>query len=125
MNIETGRIKKDVEAKIALLDPQISPLVTAISSIGREYVRDDAGAVKVSGTPIMKRSSTSSRFEWWETELLGVKTNVNNVAGISSSDTTIEVDDYSIYQAGDLVWNTRTNEILEVNGTPSSSPVVS
>lgn len=123
LNIETGRIKKDVESKIALLDPEISPLMTAISTIGREFVRDQDGSVKVSGVPLMKRASTSSRFEWWEDELLGVKTAVNNAAGITSSDTTIEVDDYTIFSAGDLVWNPRTNEIMEVNGTVSSSPI--
>lgn len=126
LNIETGRIKKDVEAKIALLDPEISPLMTAVSTMGREYIREGEGAnaaVKVTGVPVMKRASTSSRFEWWEDQLVGVKTAVNNVAGITSSDTTIEVDDYTIFTAGDIVWNTRTNELLEVNGTPSSSPV--
>lgn len=122
-NIETGRIKKDVEAKIALLDPQISPLMTAISTVGREYMRDGNGVVKVSGAPVMKRATTSPRFEWWESELTAVKTAVNNGSGISSSDTTIEVDDYTIFTAGDIVWNPRTNEILEVNGQPSSSPV--
>ena len=123
LNIETGRIKKDVEAKIALLDPQISPLMTAISTIGRQYLRDDNGSVKVSGVPLMKKATTSSRFEWWEDELLGVKTGVNNGAGYSSSATDIVVDDYTIFSAGDIVWNTRTNEILEVNGSPSSSTV--
>ena len=123
MNIETGRIKKDAEAKIALLDPQISPLMTAISTIGREYLKDGDGSVKVKGVPLMKKVSYSPRFDWWEDQLLGTKTNVNNVAGITSSDTTIEVDDYTIFSAGDIVWNTRTNEILEVNGAPSSSPV--
>ena len=123
LNVETGRIKKDVESKIALLDPQISPLMTAISTIGREYLRDQNGAVKVSGVPLMKKSTTSSRFEWWEDELLGVKTAVNNGAGYSSSATDIVVDDHTIFSAGDIVLNPRTNEILEVNGSPSTTTV--
>lgn len=123
LNIETGRIVKDVEAKIALLDPEISPLMTAISTIGRQYLRDDNGMVKVAGAPLMKRATVSSRFEWWEDQLGTTKTAVDNVAGITSTDTTIEVDDYTIFRAGDIAWNTRTNELLEVNGAPTASPV--
>jgi len=123
MNIETGRIKKDAEPKIALFDPQATPLATAISTYGREYLKDSNGRVKVSGVPLMKKVCYSPRFDWWEDELLGFRTQVNNSAGITNSDTTIEVDDYTVFAAGDIVWNTRTSELLEVNGTPSSSPV--
>lgn len=123
LNIETGRIKKDVEPKIALLDPQVSPLMTAISTIGREYIKDGDGSVKVSGIPFMKRVSYNPRFDWWEDALIGTKTTVNNAAGITAGATTIAVADYTVFNQGDIVWNTRTNEVLEVNGAVTASPI--
>jgi len=124
LNIETGRIKKDVEPKIALLDPQISPLATALSTIGRQYLRDGDGSVKVKGTPILKKATTSSRFEWWEDQLLGTKSNINLAAGYSSSDTSMVVDDGTIFAAGSVVWNPRTNEILEVSAVSTNTLTV-
>lgn len=124
LNIETGRIKKDVEPKIALLDPQISPLATAISTIGRQYLRDNDGAVQVKGAPVLKKATTSSRFEWWEDQLLGTKSNVNLPAGYSASDVSIVVDDGTIYQAGSVIWNTRTNEIMECSGVSTNTLTV-
>jgi len=124
LNIETGRIKKDVEAKIALLDPQVSPLMTAISTIGRQYVRDGNGSVKVNGVPVLKKATTSSRFEWWEDQLLGTKSNVNLTAGYSSSDTSIVVDDGTIFFAGAVIWNPRTSEILECSAVSTNTLTV-
>lgn len=114
-NIETDRLVRDVESTIALLDPEISPLMAALASYGREYVNDAQGRVKVSGVPLAKKVTTSTKFEWYENAMLNVKSNVNNVAGITSTDTTIEVDDGDVYSENDLVWNTRTNELMEVD----------
>lgn len=123
LNIETSRKKIDAEPKIALFDPQATPLVSSLFTIGREYVKDGNGAVKVSGVPLLKKPTSNPRFDWWEDELIGYKTLVNNASGISSSDTTIEVDDYTIFRASDVVFVPRTGELMEVSGNPSSSPV--
>lgn len=119
LNIETGRIKKDAEPKIALFDPQATPLATAISTIGREYVKDADGMVKVSGVPLMKKVTYNPRFDWWEDALLAFKSVATAV--FTSSATTITVADGTVYGAGDILWNTRTNEIMEVNGAPSGN----
>lgn len=119
LNIDNSRIKKDAEPKIALFDPQATPLATAISTIGREYVKDDNGMVKVSGVPVMKKVTTNPRFDWWEDQLIGFKSNAT--AAFLSTDTTITVADGSIYNAGDIVMNTRTNEVIEIVGLPSGN----
>ncbi len=121
LNIDTRRIKIDAEPKIALFDPQATPLAVAISTIGREYVKDDNGMVKVTGVPFMKKVTTAPRFDWWEDQLVGFKS--NSTAAYLSTDTAITVVDGTVYNIGDIVWNSRTSELMEVNGAPSGNVV--
>lgn len=123
MNIETGRKKIDAEPKIALFDPQATPLVTALFTIGREYVKDDSGAVAVSGVPLMKKPTINPEFTWWEDQLAGFKTQINLAAGYTGANTAIVVDDGGIFQARDIVYVPRTNELMEVNGAPAGNTV--
>lgn len=123
LNIEVGRIKKDAEPKIALFDPQATPLATAISTIGREYVKDTDGMVKVSGVPLMKKVTYNPRFDWWEDQLIAFKTNINNAGGYSAAATSIVVVDGTVFGAGDIVLVGRTNELMEVNGAPVGNTV--
>ena len=123
MNIETSRKKIDAEPKIALFDPQATPLVSSLFTIGREYVKDDSGAVKVSGVPLMKKATTNPRFDWWEDQLSGFKTLINLAAGYAAGDTSIVVDDGTIFSARDIVFVPRTGELMEVNGAPAGNTV--
>lgn len=54
----------DAEPKIALFDPQQTPLVSALFTIGREYNKDSDGRVQVGGVPIMKKVATNPRIDW-------------------------------------------------------------
>lgn len=124
LNIETTRKKTDAEPKIALFDPQSTPLVTALFTLGREYVKDADGRVKVGGVPLAKKVATNPRFDWWEDELIGLKSAVNLAAGYSASATSIVVDDGTIFGSNDVVLNSRTGEIIEIDSVATNTLTV-
>lgn len=124
LNIETTRKKLDAEPKIALFDPQITPLVTSLFTYGRQFLKDEAGRVKVGGLPILKRVATNPRVDWWEDELLGFKSTINLAAGYAAGDTSIVVADGTLYQTKDVIFNPRTGELLEVSAVSTNTLTV-
>ena len=87
-NIQQARRVVDMAKNIALLDPNDSPFVTFL-----KLAKQD---VRVAKAP---------KIEWLEDDLIGAATQVDNVSGISitTSSTSIAVDDGSIFSVGDLI----------------------
>ena len=87
-NILQARRVVDMAKNIALLDPNDSPFVTFL-----KLAKQD---VRVAKAP---------KIEWLEDDLIGAATQVNNGSGIaiSTSSTSIAVDDGSIFSVGDLI----------------------
>ena len=87
-NIQQARRVVDMAKNIALLDPNDSPFVTFL-----KLAKQD---VRVAKAP---------KIEWLEDDLIGAATQVNNGSGISisTSSTSIAVDDGSIFSVGDLI----------------------
>ena len=87
-NIQQARRVVDMAKNIALLDPNDSPFVTFL-----KLAKQD---VRVAKAP---------KIEWLEDDLIGAATQVDNNSGISitTSSTSIAVDDGSIFSAGDLI----------------------
>lgn len=124
LNVEQGRRRLDAESKIALFDPQATPLATAISTIGREYVKDSDGRIAVSGVPLMKKVTIAPRFDWWEDALGNRKDAINNAGGYSASDTDIVVDNGAYFFKGSLVFVPRTGELMEVDTVTTNTLTV-
>lgn len=87
-NIQQARRVVDMAKNIVLLDPNDSPFVTFL-----KLAKQD---VRVAKAP---------KIEWLEDDLIGAATQVNNGSGISisTSSTSIAVDDGSIFSVGDLI----------------------
>ena len=87
-NIQQARRIVDMAKEIALLDPNDSPFVT--------FLKLAKKSVRVAKSP---------KIEWLEDDLVGNATQVNNGSGISisTSSTSIAVDDGSIFSVGDLI----------------------
>ena len=87
-NIQQARRVVDMAKNIALLDPNDSPFVTFL-----KLAKQD---VRVAKAP---------KIEWLEDDLIGAATQVDNGSGISitTSSTSIAVDDGSIFSVGDLI----------------------
>src|SRR3972149_4685562 len=89
-NIEQGRRVTDAEAKIALLDPQITPLMTAFGTYGREYAHKGNNVVEVTGAPLMKRETYNPEYTWWEDAVQDRSDQLDGA--ITAVQTTITVD---------------------------------
>jgi len=87
-NIQQARRVVDMAKEIALLDPNESPFVTFLKLAKKD--------VRVAKAP---------KIEWLEDDLIGAATQVDNASGISisTSSTSIAVDDGSIFSVGDLI----------------------
>ena len=87
-NIQQARRIVDMAKEIALLDPNDSPFVTFLKLAKKDT-----------------RVARSPKIEWLEDELVGNATQVDNGSGISisTSSTSIAVDDGSIFAVGDLI----------------------
>ena len=87
-NIQQARRVVDMAKNIALLDPNDSPFVTFL-----KLAKQD---VRVAKAP---------KIEWLEDDLIGAATQVNAGGGVSitTSSTSIPVDDGSIFSVGDLI----------------------
>ena len=122
LNIETSQKKIDAEPKIALFDPLLTPLATALFTMGRQYITADNGAVSIKGFPIAKKSAINSRVDWWEDELEGFK---STAAGAqSSSTTTLNVADGTVFSVKDVLFNPRTGELFEVGAISTNALTV-
>jgi hypothetical protein len=100
-NINSSRVVVDMSQKIYELDPDTAPLLTLTGNIG-------------------KSPTHNPKFEWMEDDFAPVWDAVNNAAGITSSDTTIEVDNWAYFEAGQLVKVPRTGEVMRVTEATAS-----
>ena len=124
LNIEQGRRVTDAEAKIALLDPQVTPLMTAFGTYGREYAHDKNGAVKVTGVPLMKRETINPEYTWWEDEVRDRVDAIDNAGGYTPGDTVLTVDDATIFFIGAEVFVPRTGEVMIVDAVGATDITV-
>jgi hypothetical protein len=115
LNIEQGRRVTDAEPKIALLDPQITPLMAAFGNYGRDFAHKGNNSVEVTGVPLMKRETYNPRFDWWEDAVRDRADAINNVGGYLPGDTALVVDDADVFFAGAEVYVPSTGEIMIVD----------
>ena len=102
-NINSARVIVDMTDSIYQLDPDTAPLLTLSGKIS-------------------KASCHNPKFEWMEDDFAPVWDAVNNAAGITAGDTTIEVDNWAYFEAGQLVKVPRTGEVMRVT-IATASPI--
>jgi hypothetical protein len=102
-NINNERLVVDMSSKIYELDPDTAPLLTLTGNIGK--------------TP-----AHNPKYDWMEDDFAPVWDAVNNAAGITAVDTTIEVDNWAYFEEGQLVKVPRTGEVMRVT-IASASPI--
>lgn len=92
------------------------PSARAVRDVSRDihYLDADAAPYLLMSKRAGTRSVSAKEFEWIEKQRPTETDNVNNGAGITSGDTTIEVDTPNAYFVDDLVINMRTRELLRV-----------
>ena len=95
LNIVQDRRVRDVSRRIAYLDPDVAPLLQVTSRA-------------------KNRAATNTKFEWIEKELADRWSAINDATPPNATDTTITVDNGSIFNAGDLVKVPRTGEVFRV-----------
>lgn len=105
-NIQQARRVVDMAKNIALLDPNDSPFVTFL-----KLAKQD---VRVAKAP---------KIEWLEDDLIGAATQVDAAGGVSitTSSTSIPVDDDSIFSVGDLISIPAYNVVYRITALPGSS----
>lgn len=64
------------------------------------------------------------KYTWWKTDVPAVLTRINLPAGYLSTDTTLVVDDATIFTPNAAVLNQRTNEQMIVQSIPSTTSIV-
>ena len=102
-NINSARVIVDMSDKIYELDPDTAPLLTLSGKIS-------------------KKPCHNPKYEWMEDDFFPYWTAVNNAAGITADDTTIEVDNWDYVEAGSLIKVPRTGEVMRVT-IATASPI--
>jgi hypothetical protein len=102
-NINSARVIVDMTNSIYELDPDTAPLLTLTGKIS-------------------KKPSHNPKYEWMEDDFAPWSDLVNNAAGITAGDTTIEVDNWAYFEAGQLVKVPRTGEVMRVT-IATASPI--
>lgn len=115
LNIEQGRRVTDAEAKIALLDPQVTPLMTAFGTYGRDLAHKGNGIVEVQGVPLLKREAINPEYTWWEDTVRDRADAINFGAGYAPGDTALVVDDADVFFEGAEVYVPATGEVMIVD----------
>jgi hypothetical protein len=105
-NILAARLPVDMADKIAILDASKNPFLTFLKNI-----KKDARVVY------------NPKFNWLEDALLGNYT-LKNGANASTSNTSMVVDDGSIFRNYDIVKNMTTGEVMLVTGVTSNTLTV-
>ncbi len=71
-----------------------------------------------------KKATRTAEFYWWEEDLLGYWTQINNAAGYDKVATSIVVDDGSIFAAKDILKIPRTGEVMLVTAVSTNTLTV-
>ncbi|MCB9895919.1 MAG: DUF5309 family protein [Planctomycetes bacterium] len=111
----TGKATYDAGASLPELVDDVSDLVGLISPF-------DTPLLDAIGSP--RFSAKSTRHEWFEDQLNPNFDAVNHGAGYSDSDTSIVVDDGSVFRVGDLVKPDAGEEIMQVTGISTNTLTV-
>lgn len=104
-NTTTAILVRDVGSKVFLVDPSAAPFTLLTAKAGEQV-------------------AMNPRYEWYEKTLRPKISQVNNAAGYTAGDTTLTVDDGTVYQVGDLVRVLRTGEIMRVTANTATSITV-
>lgn len=101
-NIRSDRQIIDMAPQIAWLEPDAFPLLSLTRRLSKKVAHD--GIFKALEMAAQSRSTTAS-------------------GAATLGATTINVSDYTIFIAGDVVEDTRTHEKIEVSATPTTATV--
>ncbi|MCA8916644.1 MAG: DUF5309 family protein [Planctomycetes bacterium] len=111
----TGKATYDAGASLPELVDDVSDLVGLISPF-------DTPLLDAIGSP--RFAAKSTRHEWFEDQLNPNFDAVNNGAGYADSDTSIIVDDGSVFRTGDLVKPDASEEIIQVTAISTNTLTV-
>jgi len=102
---ESGIKKLDVRDFIFQLQPEEAPFTTLLQRIRKEPTVD-------------------VEFSWFEDDLLGKYTAINNATGYNTSATTLKVDRADIFIVNDIVKNTRTGEVMLITAIDTTNNTI-
>lgn len=71
-----------------------------------------------------KKATQTAQFFWWEEDVYGYWTQVNNVAGYDNAATSIVVDDASIFAPKDILKIPRTGEVMFVSAVDTATNTI-
>lgn len=97
VNINTNSLIRDVKRKVTLLEADRAKLIILLNKIGQA-------------------STTNPKFEWQEDEYVAENAAINNSGGYNTTATTLVLDDSDMIIVGDILYNARTGELMEVTG---------
>jgi hypothetical protein len=106
-NITSNKIVIDMSNDIALLEPNESPFMSFMKLAKRNVL-----------------ACSSPKFEWLEDDLGARWDAINLPAGYTTTDTSIVVDDGTIFSARDLVKVPRTGEVISVTSIATNTLTV-
>lgn len=106
-NILQAKMKIDMSEKIALLQPEATPLVT--------FLKRAKSNIEAASNP---------KFSWMEDDLGARWDAINNAAGYANNITSIVVDNGDYFSAGDLVKVPRTGEVMLVTAVATNTLTV-
>lgn len=120
-NINQDERQIDMDPAIALLAPRIAPFLLLSQQPSIPYGSHEEGARKPT---FNTRMVINYEFKWLEDELRATSTQVNQSGGYTSSDTSLTVDDASVFAVGDLIDVVATGEILRVDVSNPTTNVI-
>lgn len=125
-NINSDRRVVDMSPTIAFLAPRVAQLLLlaarpAPAPLQNAHGIAESGAKNIS---LGIRTVTNFEYKWLEDALKSTATAVNFAAGYSTSDTSIVVDDASIFAVNDLVDNVDTGEVFVVTSVNTSTNTI-
>jgi hypothetical protein len=71
-----------------------------------------------------KKATRTAEFYWWEEDVYGYWTQINNAAGYTNTDTNLVVDDATIFAPKDIVKVPRTGEIMFVTAVNTATNTI-
>lgn len=101
-NIPSARRVRDVESKLAYLDPDAAPFTLLLQKA-------------------RKGTASNPKFEWIEKDLPARWSQVNNGAGYASGATAIVVDYSRYFSVGDIINVVRTGEKMRVSAVDTAT----
>lgn len=118
----------DGEGKIYFNSKRMDyPLISFLGMAGKKYelVGDMVGGqLNISGKALAKRQVFNSQFEIFSDEVMENATAINLAAGYSATDTSIVVDDGSLFAANDQLFVPRTGETMLVSARSTNTLTV-